>query len=185
MDLEITRDKMTDFDNAPYSSNGSGAEGGGPEIRAMPFFPAPPNPSPMPAPGAPLGAAAQHGLATRPVEATSAGKRAAAPAEHVEEEIPGRIRIEDDVVEKIVVLAAREVAGVAGLAAGGIRVRTSDTDLSLDLTLVVEYGSVMMEVARNTRDNVGRVAGRMLGLRVSAVNVTVGDVWMPEAPPAT
>lgn len=175
---------MSDFDNAPYSGNGTGGEGVGPEIRAMPFFPAPPSPSPVPPPGVPLGGSSQPGLAS----ATSAGQHAAAATEQAEavlEEIPGRIRIEDDVVEKIVILAAREVAGVAGLAAGGIRVRSSDADLSLDLTLVVEYGSVMMEVARNTRDNVGRVAGRMLGLRVTAVNVTVGDVWMPEPPRAT
>lgn len=175
---------MSDFDNAPYSGNGTGSEGGGPEIRAMPFFPAPPSPSPVPSQGVPLGGSSQPGL----ISATSAGQHTAAAtgqAEAVLEEIPGRIRIEDDVVEKIVILAAREVAGVAGLAAGGIRVRSSDTDLSLDLTLVVEYGSVMMEVARNTRDNVGRVAGRMLGLRVTAVNVTVGDVWMPEPPRAT
>lgn len=181
---------MSDFDNAPYSGNGTGGEGGGPEIRSMPFFPAPPGRS-APAPqGVPLGAPTP--LPPAPQSTASPDGRhtqlTTAPADQPaegEEAVPGRIRIEDQVVEKIVLLAAQEVAGVAGLAADGIKVRTGETDLTLDLTLVVEYGSVMMEVARNTRDNVGRIVGRMLGLRISAVNVTVGDVWMPGVPEPT
>jgi uncharacterized alkaline shock family protein YloU len=178
---------MSDFDNAPYSGNGAGSDAGhGPEVRSMPFFPAPPGSSAPTPQRVPLGAptsAVLHTTATVPGGRHHPGSAVPEQQPSPEDDaIPGRIKIEDAVVEKIVALAASEVAGVAGLATGGIQIRTGETDLTLDLTLVVEYGSVMMEVARRTRDNVGRVAGRMLGLRIAAVNVTVGDVWMPGVP---
>ena len=51
--------------------------------------------------------------------------------------------------------------------------------MTLDLSIAVGYGSVIMEVARVVKANVARVAGHMLGMRVVAVNVAVEDVRMP------
>ncbi|MFC9977053.1 Asp23/Gls24 family envelope stress response protein [Spirillospora sp. NPDC127200] len=111
--------------------------------------------------------------------------------------VQGRITIEDDVVERIAALAALEVAGVAalggraeagtgrGTAAGGpgarpgVRVHAREHEVTLDLVLTVEYGSVIMDVARVVKANVARVVGLMLGTRVAAVNVVVEDVRMP------
>ena len=49
--------------------------------------------------------------------------------------------------------------------------------------IAVEYGCVIKDVAQAVQANVARVTGLMLGTRVAAVNVSVGDVRMPAAPP--
>ncbi|WP_207400062.1 Asp23/Gls24 family envelope stress response protein [Actinomadura fibrosa] len=64
-------------------------------------------------------------------------------------------------------------------AAGGVRIRLHDDEVTLDLGIAVEYGSVIMDVATVVKANVARVAGLMLGMRVAAVNVAVEDVRMP------
>ncbi|MEO3785106.1 Asp23/Gls24 family envelope stress response protein [Actinocorallia sp. B10E7] len=115
--------------------------------------------------------------------------------------VKGQIRIEDEVVEKIAALAALEVAGVAALggrkassetmeevrrrigggdgrAGSGVRARVADEEISLELTLIVEYGSVVIDVARTVKNNVARNVGVMLGMKVSSVDVTVEDVRM-------
>lgn len=61
----------------------------------------------------------------------------------------------------------------------GVKARVKDSEVSLDVTIVVEYGSVVMEVARTVKNNVARVVSVMLGMRVTEVNVTVDDVRLP------
>lgn len=108
--------------------------------------------------------------------------------------VEGRITIEDEVIEKIAALAAMEVAGVAALVARpdpavpgpyagqagtGVRAALDGDEVTLDLVIAVEYGSVIRDVAKAVKANVARVAGVMLGARVAAVNVAVGDVRKP------
>ncbi|MGI5163042.1 Asp23/Gls24 family envelope stress response protein [Spirillospora sp. CA-253888] len=108
--------------------------------------------------------------------------------------VQGRITIEDDVVERIAALAALEVGGVAALggraeagaalgaaqgARPGVRVHAREHEMALDLVLTVEYGSVIMDVARAVKANVARVVGLMLGTYVASVNVVVEDVRAP------
>jgi len=45
---------------------------------------------------------------------------------------------------------------------------------------MIQYGHVVMDVARNVKNNVALQANRMLGLRVVEVNVKVDDVRMPQ-----
>ncbi|TDD79709.1 Asp23/Gls24 family envelope stress response protein [Actinomadura rubrisoli] len=146
-------------------------------------------------PGAPLhgGRSSGEGTAREPDAPPGGG-----PGPGVE----GRITIEDEVIEKIAVMAALEVSGVvalAGPAAGrepgdgagqgggrrqgaeAVRVRLHDDEVTLDLGIAVGYGSVIMDVATAVKANVGRVAGLMLGMRIAAVNVSVEDVRMPPA----
>ncbi|MDX6740322.1 Asp23/Gls24 family envelope stress response protein [Actinocorallia sp. A-T 12471] len=116
--------------------------------------------------------------------------------------VQGQIKIEDEVVEKIAALAALEVSGVAALGGAGrtsetmeavrqrigmsdrgeprVRARVLDNEISVDIALIVEYGSVVMEVAKVVKSNVARIVGLMLGMRVASVNVTVEDVRMPD-----
>lgn len=51
--------------------------------------------------------------------------------------------------------------------------------MGIDLTIVVEYGHVVMEVAAEVKANVARSVSLMLGMRVIEVNVTVNDVRLP------
>ena len=45
---------------------------------------------------------------------------------------------------------------------------------------MIEYGHVVMDVARDVKHNVATQTTRMLGLRVVEVDVVVDDVRMPE-----
>lgn len=173
---------MTDLDNG-YPGNGG--DGPRPEVRSMPFFPGPTGQAqaPPPAPGVPLSAPPL-------VPAQTPGGR-----HSQQHEAEGRISIDDEVIEKIATLAALEVNGVAtlvgriepgedgrlgtGPGGRGVRVHMHENTVSLDLGLIVEYGSVIMEVAKLVQGNVARVVGLMLGMRVIAVNVSVEDVQMP------
>src|SRR5262245_31711658 len=117
-------------------------------------------------------------------------------------QVKGRIDIEDEVVEKVAGLAAVEVEGVADLGGDieraiesvrervgigakrgdqGVKANISGREVSIQVTIVIEYGHVVMEVARAVKRNVAIQTNRMLGLRVVEVNVVVDDVDMPHA----
>ncbi|NKZ04168.1 Asp23/Gls24 family envelope stress response protein [Actinomadura latina] len=159
-------------------------EGGGPrpDPGSMPYFPGmpgrhgttPPRGAPLPAPPA------QPAAGAGAVPMTLRGS----PGD-VTVAVEGRITIDDAVLEKIASLAALEVAGVTGPAPAGTRVAVDqdDDEVTVDLTIAVEYGSVVKDVAQAVQQNVARVTGLMLGMRVAAVNVSVEDVRMPAAPP--
>lgn len=152
---------------------GAGAEPK-PEAGSMPFFPGAGGPPGPPRPG--------------PVPGALAAPAPPAPREPQDRKgVEGRITIDDDVIEKIAALAALEVGRVVALGGPegsgdrGVRVVTGEDRVTLDLILTVEYGCVIMDVARAVQANVARVAGLMLGARVAAVNVSVADVRLPPA----
>jgi uncharacterized alkaline shock family protein YloU len=112
-------------------------------------------------------------------------------------EIKGRITIADEVVEKVAGLAAIEVAGVADLGGDferavesvreriglgnkrgdqGVKADVKGQEVAISVTVMVEFGYVVLDVARQVQLNVARKTQRMLGLRVVEVNVTVDDV---------
>jgi uncharacterized alkaline shock family protein YloU len=114
--------------------------------------------------------------------------------------VKGRIEIHDEVVEKVAGLAAMEVEGVADLGGDiaraiesvrekvgfghkrgdqGIKSKINGREVTIDVTIVIEYGHVVMDVARNVKHNVAGQTSRMLGLKVVEVNVIVDDVRMP------
>ncbi|ETK30433.1 Asp23/Gls24 family envelope stress response protein [Microbispora sp. ATCC PTA-5024] len=117
--------------------------------------------------------------------------------------VRGRIKVADEVVEKVAALAALEIPGVADLggdveralesvrdrigigakrANQGVRAGIRDGEVTVDVTIVIVYGHVVMDVATEVRTNVARLVSRMLGMRVVEVNVTVDDVRMPGRP---
>jgi uncharacterized alkaline shock family protein YloU len=119
-----------------------------------------------------------------------------------ENEFKGRITVEDEVVEKVAALAALEIPGVADLggdfervlesvrdrvgigqkrATQGVQAKVQEGQVSVDVTIVVEYGHVVMEVATEVRNNVARSLSQLLGMRVVEVNVNVNvdDVQLP------
>ncbi|HYZ98726.1 MAG TPA: Asp23/Gls24 family envelope stress response protein [Acidimicrobiales bacterium] len=136
-----------------------------------------------------------------PTAATPAGTAATAgaPGSDAPEEAPvkGRIHIADEVVEKVAGLAAMEVEGVADLggdferamesvrerigignkrADQGIKADVKDQQVTIGVTIEVEFGHVVLDVARRVQANVARQTRRLLGLDVVEVNVTVDDV---------
>lgn len=118
-------------------------------------------------------------------------------------EVKGRIEIHDEVVEKVAGLAAMEVEGVADLGGDieraiesvrerigmgnkrgdqGIKAKVNGREVTIDVTIMIEYGYVVMDVARNVKYNVAHQTTRMLGLKVTEVNVVVDDVRLPQPP---
>lgn len=117
--------------------------------------------------------------------------------------VKGRIEVADEVVEKVAGLAAMEVEGVADLGGDfaramesvrerigigqkrgdqGVKAKISGREVAIDVTIMIEYGHVVMDVARRVQHNVAVQTNRMLGLAVVEVNVTVDDVRMPRPP---
>lgn len=146
--------------------------------------------------------------ATRPFPLNLSASLAAAP---VVTEVPsaaaavvkGRIRVADEVVEKVAALATLEVAGVVGLgedpsgvleaigervatvarkSGRGVSAHVQDRTVAIDVSIVAEYGHVVMDVANEVKNNVARTVSRMLGMRVVEVNVGVEDVRLPGEP---
>jgi uncharacterized alkaline shock family protein YloU len=75
--------------------------------------------------------------------------------------------------------------GTQGVSAQVVQDRTIAV-VAVDVTIVVEYGHVVMEVANAVKTNVSHTVSRMLGMQVIEVNVTVDDVRLPgERVPAT
>jgi uncharacterized alkaline shock family protein YloU len=112
-------------------------------------------------------------------------------------EVKGRIHIADEVVEKVAGLAAVEVEGVADVGGDferaienvreriglgnkrsdqGIKAEVKGHEVAISVTIMVEFGYVVLEVARQVQTNVALKTHRMLGLKVVEVNVTVDDV---------
>lgn len=130
------------------------------------------------------------------------------PKQEVAERVPegplqtehGDTSIEDRVVEKIAEIAAREVPGVYAMGTStqrtfsniagkisrsatagpsGVSVKTGVVQASIALTIVVEYGFSIVEVADGIRANIIDRVGQMTGLDVVEVNIDVSDVHLP------
>jgi len=113
----------------------------------------------------------------------------------------GGTRIEDSVVAKIAGIAAQEVEGVrmgggttqaiggilssvtgggAGGQSRGISVEVGTVETAVDLTMTVEYGKPVPQIAEAVRRNVINRVENLVGLNVTEVNISVNDVFFPE-----
>jgi uncharacterized alkaline shock family protein YloU len=111
----------------------------------------------------------------------------------------GTTTIERDVVAKVAGIAARDVGGVHALggaarrAIGVVRDAMNSTDLSqgiivtitdatvnVDVTLSAEYPISLQKVASDVRSAVILAVETIVGLEVTAVNVTINDIVTPD-----
>lgn len=104
----------------------------------------------------------------------------------------GNIQIAPEVIEIIAGLATVEVSGVAGMSGGfaggfaellgrknlskGVKVEVGQREAAVDVSIIVEYGKRLPEVASSIQQNVKNAIESMTGLRVIEVNVHVHDV---------
>jgi uncharacterized alkaline shock family protein YloU len=111
----------------------------------------------------------------------------------------GQTSIADAVVTKVAGLAAREVPGVHDLGGGtaravgsvtqrvglgdqrtqGVSVEVGQREAAVDLTLVIEYGESIPQVAEAVREQVIKRVEGITGLSVTEVNISVNDLYFP------
>ena len=116
------------------------------------------------------------------------------PDVKLDENPNGTVSFATDVVATIAGLAATEVEGVASMTSQsngfadmfsrkntrnftkGVRIDLDGNKVTVDITIVVEYGSPVPDVARNIQENVKKAVETMSGLNVHSVDVHVTGV---------
>ena len=104
----------------------------------------------------------------------------------------GTITYANEVVAVIAGVAANEVEGVAGMCAAngisevfsrntknvtrGIKVELGTEEVSVDIYLMIEYGTPIQTAAQNVQENVRKAIETMTGLHVVKVDVHVTNV---------
>ena len=111
----------------------------------------------------------------------------------------GNTTVQDGVVSKVAGIAAQEVDGirmggasqtvgsimsaVPGVGGGsqsqGVSVEVGEVEAAVDLTVTVEYGRTIHQLAEAVRSNVIRRVENLVGLRVTEVNIAVSDIFFP------
>lgn len=119
---------------------------------------------------------------------------------------PGRLETErgtttiaEVVVTKVAGIAAREVSGVHRLgtavaralgavtqrlqvgdaSTSGVNVDVTDSDARVSMSVIIDYGESIPEVAQAIRDNVVRRIEASTGLHCAAVDIAVTDLYFP------
>lgn len=108
----------------------------------------------------------------------------------------GNIKIAPEVISTISAIAATEVVGVAELTGGvvegisnilgkkqiskGVKVELNEEGCTIEINLVVEYGTSIRNVALKVQEDVVEAVTNMSGLGVNAVNVFVQGIKMPK-----
>jgi uncharacterized alkaline shock family protein YloU len=109
----------------------------------------------------------------------------------------GTTTIDDGVVSKIAGIAAREVPGVHALGGGaarlvgalrdragqtnlsqGVTVEVGETQVSVDVTITVDYPTPLQDVADDVRAAVGLAIENIVGMETAEINITIADVFI-------
>jgi uncharacterized alkaline shock family protein YloU len=104
----------------------------------------------------------------------------------------GSIQIAPEVIEVIAGLATIEITGVAGMSGGfaggiaellgrknlskGVKVEVGQRQAAVDVSIIIDYGFKIPEVANEIQRNVKHAIESMTGLDVIEVNVHIHDV---------
>jgi len=105
----------------------------------------------------------------------------------------GKITIAQEVIAKIAGLAAMECYGLVGMSSRnmqdgiadllgwdnltkGVLVDIKDDQVSLELNIIVEYGTNIQEVANNVVERVRYILQEKIGINVDKININVQGV---------
>lgn len=100
-----------------------------------------------------------------------------------------KIRISEEVIATIAGIAASEDENIASMSAGfvdgiagmlgkktpsrGIKVEMKEDQVNIDISVIIQYGCKIHEVARNMQGRVRKAVEDMTGLKVTNVNISV------------
>lgn len=105
----------------------------------------------------------------------------------------GKVTIAPDVLVSIARLTTLAMPGVAHLSstgmrallggkeAGGARVTVDDAQVTVDVRIVVEHGTNMLQLSQKLQAKIARAIQDMVGMDVAAVNVFIQDVEFPSS----
>ena len=109
----------------------------------------------------------------------------------------GNVRISEEVIAIVAGIAANSVNGVAGMSssfasgiaellgkknlAKGVKAEISETTVKIGMSIVVEHGCRIPEVAWEVQEKVKREVESMTGLEVPEVSIFVDGLAMPKA----
>lgn len=104
----------------------------------------------------------------------------------------GVVRINNDVITAIASIASLEVRGVNKMGGGlgktlydmltkkssakGVKIQSTDNELKLTVSIIVEYGVDIPRIADEVQEGVKRAVEKMAGLVLSQVDVVVEGV---------
>lgn len=104
----------------------------------------------------------------------------------------GKVNIADDVIGVIGSIAAAEIEGIKALSGTfseemmemvgkknfnkGVKVEMNDHVVLIELSVIVDYGTIIHETAKKVQENVKLAIESMTGFTVSAVNVHVDGI---------
>ncbi|PAB58876.1 Asp23/Gls24 family envelope stress response protein [Anaeromicrobium sediminis] len=105
----------------------------------------------------------------------------------------GNIHIDENVISEIIGMSAMECYGLVGMASKsaasgltellrrgnmskGVRIESDGDKLSIDLYIVIQFGTRIGTVAQNVMDKVKYNVETTTGLKVEKVNINVKDV---------
>ncbi len=106
----------------------------------------------------------------------------------------GSVSISDNVLRTIANIATDEIVGVDGLSGGiaedfvemfgvkshtkGVRIDAEGDSLVINMSIIVNYGSKIKDIAESVQVSVKQAVETMTGLNVSAVNIAVVGISM-------
>lgn len=103
----------------------------------------------------------------------------------------GKVTIAPDVLVSIARLTTLAMPGVArfsstrmramfgGKDSGGVCVAVKDDRVTVDVRIVVEHGTSMLQLSQGLQARIARAIQDMVGMDVAAVNVYIADVEFP------
>lgn len=109
----------------------------------------------------------------------------------VEGQHQSKLTFDEQVISKIVMMSIKDVDGVATVRSGGgaffgrgtnsgINVEVGETEVAVDLRLILEFGKNAKEIYEELKSSIEEQVHNMTGLKVVEVNAKIEDVLNSE-----